>query len=151
MNSVDTVFLTLWLCQMALSVASFLIWMSQKVLSRRTDEYQLQKRVESFTDSVRDQARLVALTRPKAREFLNSVPNRRAGTYLRNDQWVAVVRYSLGEPVYPSVMQCPACHQPADRWGHHAFVCGTSGETISRHNALREGLIRLAQSADLNL
>ena len=131
-------------------MAEVLAGTSQKVLSRRTDEYQLQKLVESFTDSVRDRARLVALTRPKAREFLNSVPNRRAGTYLRNDQWVAVVRYSLGEPVYPSDMQCPACHQPADRWGHHAFVCGTGGETISRHNALREGLIRLAQSAGHN-
>ena len=123
---------------------------SQKVLSRRTDEFQQQKLVESFTDSVRDRARLLALSRPKAREFLNSIPNRRTGTYLRNEQWVAVVRYSLGEPVYPSDSQCPACHQPADRWGHHSFVCGTGGETISRHNALREGLIRLAQSAGLN-
>ena len=132
------------------TLAEVLAGTTQKVLSRRTDEFQLQKLVESFTDSVRDRARLVALSRPKAREFLNAVPNRRTGTYLRNDQWVAVVRYSLGEAVYPADMQCPACHQPADRFGHHSFVCGTGGETISRHNALREGLIRLAQSAGLN-
>ena len=118
------------------TLAEVLAGTTQKVLSRRTDEFQLQKLVESFTNSVTDRARLVALSRPKAREFLNAVPNRRTGTYLRNDQWVAVVRYSLAEAVYPSDMQCPACHQPADRFGHHSFVCGTGGETISRHNAM---------------
>ena len=39
--------------------------------------------------------------------------------------------------------------QPADQLGHH-FVCGNGGELISRHNTLREGLIRLAKSAGLN-
>ena len=66
------------------------------------------------------------------------------GTYLQNDQWVVVVRFSLGEAVYPLDMQCPACQQL------DSFFCRDGGEMISRHNALQEGLIRLAQSAGLN-
>ena len=66
------------------------------------------------------------------------------GTYLQNDQWVVVVRFSLGEAVYPLDMQCPTCQQP------DSFFCRNGGEMISRHSALQEGLIRLAQSAGLN-
>ena len=65
-------------------------------------------------------------------------------TYLQNDQWVVVVRFSLGEAVYPLDMQCPTCQQP------DSFFCRNGGEMISRHSALQEGLIRLAQSAGLN-
>ena len=45
---------------------------------------------------------------------------------------------------------CPSCHHQADRMGHHSYVCGSGGEQISRHNALREGLIRLAREAGQN-
>ena len=66
------------------------------------------------------------------------------GTYLQNDQWVVVVRFSLGEAVYPLDMQCPTCQQP------DSFFCRNGGKMISCHSALQEGLIRLAQSAGLN-
>ena len=123
---------------------------SQKALSRRVDERNQQTLVDMFGDSVRDRARLAALTLPHSRDFLNAVPCRKSGLHLRNDIWTSVVKYQLGEPIYDSDFSCPSCHHQADRMGHHSFVCGTGGEQISRHNALREGLIRLAREAGHN-
>ena len=103
-----------------------------------------------FANSVRDRACLAALTLPHSRDFLNAVPCRKSGLHLRNDIWTSVVKYQLGEPIYDKDFSCPSCHHQADRMGHHSFVCGTGGEQISRHNALREGLIRLAREAGHN-
>ena len=123
---------------------------NQKVLSHRIDEHNRQSLLDMFADSVRDRARLAALALPHSRDFLNAVPCRRAGFYLRNDVWTSVVKYQLGEPVYDTDFTCPSCHHQADRMGHHSFVCGSGGEQIARHNALREGLIKLVREAGQN-
>merc|ERR1712155_88751 len=108
------------------------IWagVSQKDLSRRTDEHQLRKLRDSFSnsESVRDLARLSVLSQKKALEYLSCVPCKRSGQYLRPDQWVVVTRYILGEPIYDSDRTCPACNSPSDKWGHHALTsCGQHG------------------------
>ena len=132
------------------NLAELLAGTSQKILSRRIDERNYQILLDLFAESVRDRARLAALTLPHSRDFLNAVPCRKAGFYLRNDVWTSVVKYQLGEPIYDTDFTCPSCHHQADRMGHHSYVCGSGGEQISRHNALREGLIRLAREAGQN-
>ena len=127
---------------------------TQKSLALRTDLYQLHKLTESLHDP-RDRARLAALSRPKALAFLNSVPNRRTGNYLRPEQFVVVMRYVLGEPIYnvdtAVAPPCRSCNKPSDIYGHHAYSCsGQGGEVIGRHNLLRDGLTRLCSEAGLS-
>ena len=127
---------------------------TQKSLAHRTDLYQLHKLTESLHDP-RDRARLAALSRPKALAFLNSVPNRRIGNYLRPEQFVVVMRYVLGEPIYnvdtAVAPPCRSCNKPSDIYGHHAYSCsGQGGEVIGRHNLLRDGLTRLCSEAGLS-
>ena len=43
----------------------------------------------------------------------------------------------------------PACLRPSDIYGDHALCCGTGGERISRHNALRDAFYDTAVSAGL--
>ena len=120
---------------------------TQKSLSYRVDSFQRQKLVDHFSNSVRDLARLNSLSMPKAREFLNSIPNVHAGTFLRSDEWRVNVLYSLGQDIFPPGTYCSACHRAMCTQGHHTLGCTTGGETVARHHALREGLIRLGKAA----
>ena len=120
---------------------------TQKTLSYRVDCFQRQKLVDQFSNSVRDLARLNSLTMPQARVFLNAIPNTHTGTFLRSDEWRVNVLYSLGQDIYPPGTFCSACHRAMCTQGHHTLGCTTGGETLARHHALREGLIRLGKAA----
>ena len=111
---------------------------TQKSLSYRVDSFQRQKLVGHFSNSVRDLARLNSLSMPKAREFLNSIPNVHAGTFLRSDEWRVNVLYSLGQDIFPPGTYCSACHRAMCTKGHHSLGCTSGGETVARHHALRK-------------
>ena len=129
------------------TLAELAAGVTQKELTRRTDEYQQQKLVESMAD-VRDRARLAVLARPKALAFLSAVPNKRNGTYLRPEQFSVVTRYLLGEQILPAPAQCRSCNQPCDVHCHHLFNChGVGGEITGRHDLIRDGLAQVASRA----
>ena len=44
---------------------------------------------------------------------------------------------------------CPACLQESDVLGNHALCCGSGGERISHHNALRDAIFKTAVAAGL--
>ena len=44
---------------------------------------------------------------------------------------------------------CPACLQESDVLGNHALCCGSGGERISHHNALRDAIFETAVAAGL--
>lgn len=69
------------------------------------------------------------------------------GLHLRAPELIAVLRYRLGCPVYPSAGPCPACDDLCDRLGDHAMNCGTSGKRIGRHNRLCDAVYSAAASA----
>ena len=52
-------------------------------------------------------------------------------------------------PVYNSEGSCPACGEDSDVMGDRGMVCGTGGERIARHNALRDALHDTAAAAGL--
>ena len=58
-------------------------------------------------------------------------------------------RLRLGMNVYEVAGPCPACQRPGDRLGDHSMCCGSQGERIARHNALRDALYAAAASAAL--
>ena len=62
---------------------------------------------------------------------------------------MVAAKFRLGMPVYDSAGSCPACGRQSDTMGDHGLVCGTGGERIARHNALRDALHDTAAAAGL--
>ena len=58
---------------------------------------------------------------------------------------VAVARL-LGQPVFSSSTPCPLCEQTMDLFGDHSLCCKKSGDTITRHNNLRNLVFKLADT-----
>ena len=96
-----------------------------------------------------DKARLTAVAAPHASAWLSVVPNN-LGLYLSPHEWRAVTRWWIGADVNTEDSECPFCHQYQDKSGHHATVCNTNGERISRHNAIRDGIYGMASQAALS-
>ena len=98
---------------------------------------------------VREIARLASLGLPHAGSWLSVVPSPALGLHLRPAEFVPVVKYRLGVPVYSSAGLCPACSSPSDRMGDHSLGCRTTSDRIARHNMIRDVLFETAASADL--
>ena len=71
------------------------------------------------------------------------------GLHLRSQEFVVAAKLRLGMDVYKVAGPCPACQWPGDQLGDHSMCCGSGGERISRHNALRDALYATAVSAAL--
>ena len=98
---------------------------------------------------VREIARLASLGLPHAGSWLSVVPSPALGLHLRPAEFIPVVKYRLGVPVYSSAGLCPACSSPSDRMGDHSLGCRSTSDRIARHNMLRDVLFETAASADL--
>ena len=97
----------------------------------------------------REVARLASLSLPHAGAWLNCPPLPALGLHLRGPEFVVAVKFRLGMPVYDFAGNCPACGRYSDVLGDHGMVCGTGGERIARHNALRDALHDTAAAAGL--
>ena len=133
-----------------ITLADLLCGTSQKILSHKIDQARLQNLKEIVSESPREAARINALCSPYSRGFLNVYPNRRAGWFMRSEQFSAIIKYQLGEPVYDSDYTCPACNQKAGKNADHAMHCGYGPERIQRHDNIREFLMRLSSEAGLS-
>ena len=90
--------------------------------------------------SMRELARLKCLLLPHAGDWLNTPPLIALGLHLCPVEFMLVVKYRLGLPVFDQRGPCPACLQESDILGDHALCCGSGGERISRHNALKDAI-----------
>ena len=97
----------------------------------------------------RERARLSSLGLPHAGDWLNTAPLKALGLHLRATEFILVVKYRLGLCLFDTAGRCPACLRHSDGFGDHALCCGSGGERISRHNALREALHDTAVAARL--
>ena len=61
-----------------------------------------------------------------------------------------MTRWWIGADVNTEDSECPFCHQHQDKSRHHATVCNTNGERISRHNAIRDVIYGMASQAALS-
>ena len=91
----------------------------------------------------------IQLILPHAGSWLSVVPSPALGLHLRPAEFIPVLKYRLGVPVYSSAGLCPACSRPSDRMGDHSLGCRTTSDRIARHNMLRDVLYETAASADL--
>ena len=124
---------------------------NQKFLSLQADLMAAARLAEATArlDSVREQARLASLSLPYAGTWLNVVPSPALGLHLRGPEFITALKYRLGADIYRTAGPCPACGAHSDKLGDHALCCGSAGERLSRHNALRDALYSTAVSASL--
>ena len=61
-----------------------------------------------------------------------------------------MTRWWIEADVNTGDSECPFCHRHEDKSGHHATVCNTNGERISRHNAIRDVIYGMASQAALS-
>ena len=71
----------------------------------------------------RDMGRLnsVGIKNSHCGYWLNVVPNPSLGLLLQPDEFVAALRYRLGQPVFGNDGPCPACGRPSDVLSDHAM------------------------------
>lgn len=98
---------------------------------------------------MREIARMSSLGLPHSGSFLSVVPSPALGLHLRPAEFIPVLKYRLGIPVYSNDGPCLACDALSDRMGDHALGCQKYGDRIARHNLLRDVLYEAAASADL--
>ena len=100
-----------------------------------------------FYISFHEERRLLSISLDHAGDWLNTPPLIGLGLHLRPVEFVLVVKYRLGLPVFDQRGPCPACLQESDVLGDHALCSGSGGERISRHNALRDAIFETAVAA----
>ena len=98
---------------------------------------------------MREKARLASLGLPYAGTWLNVVPSPALGLHLRGPEFTTALKYRLGADIFRTAGPCPACSAHSDTLGDHALCCGSAGERVSRHNALRDALYSTAVAASL--
>ena len=125
--------------------------LKQKVVSAKIDlahKGLLLSRVEETGDE-REIARLSSLCLPQAGAWLNCTPLPALGLHLRGSEFVVACKFRLGLPIYDQPGPCPNCGRESDVLGDHSLVCGTGGERIVRHNAVRDAIFDTAAAAGL--
>ena len=124
---------------------------SQKEASLKVDLLNQSLLLQHFNEEgeAREIARMASLGLPRAGNWLSVVPSPALGLHLRTAEFIPVLKYRLGLPVYSAAGLCPACSLPSDRMGDHALGCRNSGDRITRHNILRDVIFEAAAAADL--
>ena len=127
-----------------------LVGLTQKMVSNKVDLANKTLLAPKILEAgEREVARMASLSLPQAGAWLNCPPLPALGLHLRGPEFVVAAKFRLGMPVYDSAGSCPACGRQSDTMGDHGLVCGTGGERIARHNALRDALHDTAAATGL--
>ena len=96
---------------------------------------------------------MASLFLPYADAWLTCAPIPALGLHMRRPEFVVAVKFRLGLYIYDKAGKCPTCGKESDELGDHGMVCGTlcgtGGESKSRHNALHDVIFDTAASAGL--
>lgn len=131
------------------SFSSFDFPISQKSLSRAVDQFNFDHLLDSSIN-LRPRALLLSSSLPHAGDWLTVLPSNNLGLHLLDSEFRLCLRYWLGVPLASDFFPCPICSRPADPSGDHALACGGNGDRSVRHNALRDVIFSVAQSAALS-
>ena len=116
------------------STVETLTGVSQKMASLKVDLHNRSLLLQQITEEgkKREIARMSSLGLPHAGSWLSVVPSPALGLHLRASEFIPVVRYRLGIPLYSTSGPCPACSAPSDRMGDHSLGCRTTSDRIAR-------------------
>ena len=115
----------------------------QRALSTTIEDYQREGLLDRATTASR--ARLRAVAQPHAGSWLQVVPSTEMGLALSNPEFSAALALRLGTSGGRG--KCPLCGYPLGLEGAHALQCRSGGDTVFRHNALRDCLSACCTSA----
>ena len=96
---------------------------SQRSLQKQLDTRKFDSLKQSST--IRDQARLNAISEPHAGAWLTAIPNPNLGLAMSRHEFTVALRLRLGIPLFPShpnAVRCP-CGQLIDKFGDHLLCC----------------------------
>ena len=95
---------------------------------------------------------LQQLQMPHANAWLSAVPSYVDGKdfVLRPKIFQTAVKRLLSIPVYQRGTTCTFCKQPQDTYGDHSLCCKKSGDTITRHNRIRNLVAKFAEEGLLS-
>ena len=90
--------------------------LSQKKASLKVDLLNKSLLLQRISEgrNVREIARMASLGLPHAGSWLSVVPSPSLGLHLRPAEFVPILKYRLGIPVYTTSGTCPACSSPSD-------------------------------------
>ena len=133
------------------TVTESLVGVTQKMASLKVDKFNQSSLLTEVQEAgeTREIARMASLGLPHAGTWLSVTPLPALGLHLRSTEFIPLIKYRLGIPIYRSEGPCPACQKPSDCMGDHALGCARTGDRIARHNILRDVLFEAASSAAL--
>ena len=91
---------------------------------------------------------MISLAAGHAGAWLLAMPMPTMGLAIPPREFRVLLRHTLGLPIYSAPRTCPSCNcARLDIWGCHSLICGSGGDRISRHNAVRDALYHIAAAA----
>ena len=123
---------------------------NQSAASAELDKTTMHRLIDKAND--RDKQRLKRLDCEHANAWITAQPSTLDGkdTVLPPKIYLTAVCRLLGLSVYPKAISCPLCKQTMDVMGDHALCCKKTGDTVTRHNRLRNLIYKLAEVGLLN-
>lgn len=99
----------------------------------------------------RDKALVQATTMDYSSAMLHLLPF--GAQRFGNDEWDVLLKHRLNLPIYGTGRRCQInqCKGWLDVKGDHAVSCGANGDTIRRHNKVRDALARIGRKAKLDV
>ena len=113
---------------------------SQRSLQKQVDTRKFDSLKQSST--IRDQARLNAVSEPHAGAWLTAIPSPNLGLAMSRHEFTVALRLRLGIPLFPShsnAVRCPS-GQLIDKFGDHLLRCRKNSLRSKRHDALRDAI-----------
>ena len=122
---------------------------SQRALSHAIDQYSSESLLVQAPDS-RHRALVLSTSIPHSGDWLKAIPSSALNLHFFDREFRICLQYWLGVPLTSSSHSCFICTRPCEPLGDHAVGCGGNGDRILHHNALRDVLHSVAQSAGLS-
>jgi hypothetical protein len=119
---------------------------SQQAMSRALDEREMEALRREGSHHTRQ--RLTAQSARFAGSWLEAIPSGKSK--FTSPEWNILVRWWLGEDVYPKPHRCPKCNKTMDTQGYHALTCAKAGDRVHRHHNLCKTFTAIATTATLN-
>jgi hypothetical protein len=61
----------------------------------------------------------------------------------------ALLKYSIGLPLFTGAHKCPDCGRNQDNFGHHALSCNVASGSIDKHNSIVNGIFKQLKQASI--
>ena len=121
----------------------------QRSLSQKVDRHLFESLLMSSSPA--NKARLLSASAPHASAWLSAAPSVGLNLHLHSPEFQTAVRWWLGLDTSVASV-CPFCPGVAlDSLSHHAVSCRHGGDTVIRHNKLRDIIADLCRKAHLSV